>query len=132
MSSVSSVTRLQIGELAERTGASRRSLRYYEQQGLLNCDRDANGYRLYDVSAVDVVLRIKGLLRLGLPIVAVRAVLPCVPDRDLTPVACPELQATLRAELERLNTVAEEIDQSRRSITTFLQSVEPNTMRPVD
>ncbi len=34
---------MRIGELAERTGASRRLLRYYEEQGLIQPSRRANG-----------------------------------------------------------------------------------------
>ncbi|WP_245788462.1 MerR family DNA-binding transcriptional regulator [Amycolatopsis marina] len=34
---------MQIGELSERTGASRRSIRYYEQQGLLRPARTGKG-----------------------------------------------------------------------------------------
>src|SRR4051812_23582654 len=39
---------MRIGELSRRTGVSARSLRYYEQQGLLHAGRAANGYREYD------------------------------------------------------------------------------------
>ena len=34
---------MRIGELAERTGTSRRLLRYYEEQDLIAPDRSANG-----------------------------------------------------------------------------------------
>ncbi len=39
---------MQIGELAQRTGASGRSIRYYEQQGLLETQRTGRGWRTYD------------------------------------------------------------------------------------
>ena len=41
-----------IGELSARSGVSPRSLRYYEQQGLLASTRGDNGYRHYDDEAV--------------------------------------------------------------------------------
>ena len=58
--------RLTIGQLSARTGASHRSLRHYEAQGLLTPDRGANGYRSYGEEAVEIVRRIKSLLALGL------------------------------------------------------------------
>ena len=53
---------MRIGELAERTGTSSRSLRYYEQQGLLATRRTANGYRDYDESDLRLVHQIRELL----------------------------------------------------------------------
>ncbi|MEK8145953.1 MerR family transcriptional regulator [Streptomyces sp. M10(2022)] len=55
-----------MGELAEQAGVSPRSLRYYEQQGLLSLSRDANGHREYDEAALDRVLNIKDLIAAGL------------------------------------------------------------------
>ena len=46
---------MRIGELARRTGVSRRSLRYYEQHGLLHARRGGNDWREYDEPAVDRV-----------------------------------------------------------------------------
>src|SRR5690242_20640942 len=57
---------VQIGELSERTGASVRSLRYYEQQGLLVSSRRPNGYREYPANAVATVETIRALLDIGL------------------------------------------------------------------
>jgi DNA-binding transcriptional MerR regulator len=46
---------MKIGELAERTGVSRRLLRYYEEQGPITSSRRAfNGYREYAEPHVDV------------------------------------------------------------------------------
>jgi len=38
---------VRIGELAERTGVSVRSLRYYETKGLLGSERTSGGQREY-------------------------------------------------------------------------------------
>ncbi len=57
---------MRIGELARRTGISPRSLRYYEEQGLLAPSRSANGYREYDDLAVTRAVNIRNLLDVGL------------------------------------------------------------------
>src|SRR4051812_6144593 len=68
---------MQIGELSERTGASVRSLRYYEQQGLLESARRPNGYREYPPNAVATVETIRALLDIGLSTALVAQALPC-------------------------------------------------------
>jgi DNA-binding transcriptional MerR regulator len=52
---------MRIGELAARTGVSERSLRYYEEQGLLVANRTSGGQRRYPDAAVDRVIRIQEL-----------------------------------------------------------------------
>jgi DNA-binding transcriptional MerR regulator len=109
-----------IGELAARTGVSRRSLRYYEQQGLLTALRSGNGYREYAESAVDTVRRIRALLAAGLPTETIRQALPCV--RDATPrlEPCPELIDILRTEMGRMDALAAELTHSRDLIARML------------
>lgn len=51
--------RVKIGELSERTGASTRSIRHYEQLGLIESERRPNGYREFDDAAVTTVDTIK-------------------------------------------------------------------------
>ena len=57
---------LQIGEVAERTGVTQRTLRFYEEKGLLNPPtRLDGGFRLYsedDVLRVEQIKRLQGLL----------------------------------------------------------------------
>ncbi|NKY49417.1 MerR family transcriptional regulator [Nocardia vermiculata] len=66
---------MRIGELADLTGASARSLRYYEQQGLLAPQRTDNGYRTYDRQDAVRVANIKRLLDAGLTLDDVRPAL---------------------------------------------------------
>jgi DNA-binding transcriptional MerR regulator len=112
---------LLIGELAELTGASRRSLRHYEKRGLIRPRRGDNGYRRYDREAVETVQRIRSLLRLGLPLTAVEALLPCTLDDQLAFEPCPELRETLRARLDRLDTAAEALGRSRAAVAAALE-----------
>jgi predicted site-specific integrase-resolvase len=41
---------MNIGDVAERTGLPAKTIRYYEEIGLIAPDRDANGYRRFDAS----------------------------------------------------------------------------------
>ena len=73
---------MRIGELARRTGVSERSLRYYEQQGLLAADRTPGGQRDYPERAVDRVIRIQELFAAGLHSKKIARLLPCMRDAD--------------------------------------------------
>ena len=57
---------MNISELAHQTGASIRSLRYYEAKQLLSPKRGENGYRCYDPTAIQQVRTIQFYLGLGL------------------------------------------------------------------
>lgn len=57
---------MNIGELAHETGASIRSLRYYEAKRLLSSQRQENGYRAYDTTAIERVRTIQYYLGLGM------------------------------------------------------------------
>lgn len=82
---------MQIGELAERTGVSRRSLRYYEKCGLLHARRSGTGWREYEESAVARVCNVRDLLAVGLRIKDIHRISPsCLQHSlDQTP-ACDE------------------------------------------
>jgi hypothetical protein len=55
-----------IGELAERSGVSRRALRLYEARGILAPPRRTpSGYRVYPREALDVLTFVIGSRRLG-------------------------------------------------------------------
>jgi DNA-binding transcriptional MerR regulator len=61
---------IRIGELAERTGVTPRTIRYYEEIGLLQgADRRKGSHRLYidaDVERVSELKRLRDLLNLSL------------------------------------------------------------------
>jgi DNA-binding transcriptional MerR regulator len=59
---------LTIGEVAQRTGLTQRTLRYYEELGLLAPARDTGGRRRYDAAAIDRLYRIRLLRDLGTPL----------------------------------------------------------------
>lgn len=60
--------RYRIGEVAERTGLTPRTLRYYEELGLLGPGRTDGGQRTYDEADLTTLTRIRLLRRLGTPI----------------------------------------------------------------
>ncbi|MFI5715657.1 MerR family transcriptional regulator [Nocardia sp. NPDC051750] len=75
---------MRIGELAARTGASRRSLRYYEEQGLLVSTRSPSGQRCYDDDHVQRVALVRAFLAAGMSSRTIARMVPCMaePTRD--------------------------------------------------
>lgn len=68
---------MRIGELSRRTGVSIRSLRHYEDKGLIKPARLENSYRDYDESIIERILAIRAYLELGLTTDEIRKILTC-------------------------------------------------------
>ena len=88
---------MKISELAHYTGASIRSLRYYEEKQLLASHRQENGYRSYDTTAIERVRNIQFYLHLGLTATEIFQIVCCSrPESPLSPfdetqrTCCPE------------------------------------------
>ena len=77
---------LQIGQVAERTGLSLRTIRFYEENGLvLPTSRTEGGFRLYsddDVARLEVIKRMKPL---GFNLEEMRELLTLLADLALAP-----------------------------------------------
>lgn len=116
---------MRIGQLSERTGTSRRLLRYYEEQGLLVSSRSLNGYREYDERYVERVLQIRGLLEAGLPTRVIKQILPCIstPGAIYVSDATPETIATLEHERDRMTERIQFLVRNRDAIAGYLDAV---------
>jgi len=92
-----------IGEVADRTGLTRRTLRHYDDLGLLvPATRSSGDYRLYDEGDLLRLLQIQNLKALGLSLPEIAAALS---ERDL------DATTTLRTHLVRLE---ESVEAQRR------------------
>lgn len=115
---------MRIGELARRTGVSQRSLRYYEEQGLLASDRTSGGQREYPEKAVDRVIRIQELYAAGLHSRTISSLLPCMRDADGGPSsqATPRLLAQLSAKRDRIEQAMRELATSREILDGVIEA----------
>jgi DNA-binding transcriptional MerR regulator len=111
---------MQIGELSERTGASVRSLRYYEQQGLLRSERRPNGYREYPPNAVATVETIRALLDIGLPTALVAQALPCTVG-ERSEAACPALLDKITELRDDIQAKASRLSAIETSLTSYIE-----------
>jgi DNA-binding transcriptional MerR regulator len=100
---------MRIGELAERTGASVRSLRYYEEQDLILSRRTSGGQRVYDEDAVDRVRLVQLLLAAGVPSKGIVDLLPCIYTGTVTPA----MFERLLAERDRIDRQATDLIATR-------------------
>lgn len=103
---------LQIGEVADRTGVTQRTLRFYEERGLLKPpSRMDGGFRLYsetDVGRVEQIKRMQSLL--GLTLAEIKEMVEAEEVRE-------ELNATYRPDRpidERIERVSKRIVVTQR------------------
>ncbi|MFB7650418.1 MULTISPECIES: MerR family transcriptional regulator [unclassified Streptomyces] len=71
---------MRIGDLSARTGASRRSLRYYEEQGLLVSSRSPSGQRHYEDEHVQRVRLVQAFLAAGMSSGTIAEMVPCMAE----------------------------------------------------
>ena len=116
---------LKVSELAEKTGVSADTVRYYEKEGLLpEPGRTPSGYRQYGVDAVERLHFIRGAQTLGLKLRDIKELLSI---RDLGSCPCGHTQQLLE---QRVAEIDEEIRQLR-PLKRELQSMGRLTARPI-
>lgn len=91
-----------IGELAERSGVAARTVRFYEDHGLLAPPgRTESGYREYDYETVDRLVFVKSAKSLGLTLDEIGSVLR---SADTGEQPCQRVQAIVTDKSRSLDT----------------------------
>jgi DNA-binding transcriptional MerR regulator len=107
VSDTSQTAMMQIGEVADRVGLSLRTVRYYEEVGLLSApSRTEGGFRLYGAEHIDQLKLIKQMKPLGLSIEEMRTLLRA--REDLHAGGSASKRAEARDSLERFAELAGE------------------------
>jgi DNA-binding transcriptional MerR regulator len=99
---------MRIGEVAERAGVSRRSLRYYEQQGLIEVRRSPSGQRLYEEDHVRRVRLIQTFYAARLTSATIAELIPCM-ERSPSRVVAQRAQVVMERERSRLRVAMQEL-----------------------
>jgi DNA-binding transcriptional MerR regulator len=102
------MTELRVSELAERAGVAASTVRFYERAGLLSpARRAANGYRVFDESALDELAFVSRAKGIGMSLEDIGDLLAAWPAGE-----CQSLQARLRAFLDsRITQVHEQVSE---------------------
>jgi DNA-binding transcriptional MerR regulator len=109
---------VRIGDLAEQTGASVRSLRYYEEQGLLVAQRTGTGQRTYTEEAVARVRLLRQLYNAGLSSATIATVMPCV-DRP-SAASTRETIAVMEREHARLGQQVADLVTTQEQLASLI------------
>lgn len=99
-----------IGEVSDIVGVSTRTLRYYEEAGLLVPARTANGYRHYTPADLDRLQEILLLRHMGMSVAEIPSALSATEDERRRTLA--RHLETLRAERERLDTLIRTVENT--------------------
>jgi MerR family mercuric resistance operon transcriptional regulator len=110
-------TSLLIGELAERAGVNRETLRYYERRGLLKPrKRSPSGYRVYDAESAERLRFIKRAQTFGFSLDEISTLLRLRPEN---PVNCRSVLQILDRKVEELSKQIAEMKQFHRQLSRY-------------
>jgi DNA-binding transcriptional MerR regulator len=114
---------MQIGEVAERTGLSFRTLRHYDEVGLLSPSaRSDGGFRLYTEDDVERLLVIRRMKPLGYSLDEMHTVMAAIEDRaDAEPLAPMIYEAR-----ERRDRLRRHLEMADEFITLLTQRATPS------
>lgn len=107
---------LKIGELAKRAGISADTLRLYERRGLLQSERLANGYRVYDPDMERVVNLIRQGQRLGFTLREMSQIVGAMAQGK---VDSTHTAALMQEKIVEVDAKLEELKALRRVLTTL-------------
>jgi len=119
---------LTIGQLSQLTGASVRSIRHYDEHGLLASVRASNGYRMFPEKAVTQVKQIQRMIATGFTIDDIRGFPDCMLLIEGAR-SCDQITDAQRMRLHAIERQIADLEKRRaRLIKTLLEGAVP----PID
>ncbi|GAB3028521.1 MerR family transcriptional regulator [Bowmanella dokdonensis] len=115
---------MKINQLATASGIPAKTIRYYEQIGLLEpAERAQNGYRLYSQQDVDCLVFIRRCRDLQIPLEEVGRLLQV--QRQPTD-SCDEVENIIKRQLQRVQQTREELSKLEASLTALANCCDNN------
>ena len=109
---------MKIGVLAQRSGLPVKTLRYYEELGLLPAvGRSAGGYRLFAESSLRRLEFIRRLKSLGLTLEDIQG---CLEVHDAGQLPCGDIQRQLQRQIDLVDERLRELHQFRTELRGLL------------
>ena len=109
---------MKIGVLASRSGLPVKTLRYYEDLGLLPAiGRSEGGYRLFAEESLRRLEFIRRLKTLGLSLEEIQG---CLAVHDAGELPCDDIQIQLGRQIERIDGQINELRQLRQELQDLL------------
>lgn len=124
----------QIGEVADKVGLSLRTIRYYEEIGLISpSGRTEGGFRLYTDSDVERLRLVTVLKPVGMSLEAMSEILGCVDTihagtRSGASDAAPRLDKALAMARERCDLMQKQLDAACQKLNE-LQSLTKGSIK---
>ncbi len=119
---------LTIGELSQRTGTSVRSIRHYDEHGLLASVRASNGYRMFPENAVTQVKQIQRMIATGFTIDDIRG----FPDCMLLIEGARSCDQITEVQRQRLEAIDRQMADLERRRARLIKTLSEGTFPPVD
>ena len=121
--------KLTIGQVAKTSGVAAKTIRYYEQIGvLLAPSRGVSGYRLYDERGVERLRFIHRARSLGLPLRQLKTLLTTLNGSPRPPLR-PRLRALVREQLNAVNNQIAELELLRQQLEQVFERMQRPTRR---
>lgn len=110
---------MNIGAAAEKSGLSAKTIRYYEDIGLLQADRAGNGYRDYSMSDVHRLRFLQRSRSLGFSVEECRQLLSLYSDKDRESAS---VKAIAKAKLAEIDRKLAELTELRDTLRVLVRS----------
>ena len=128
MKTTPSQKQLTIGALSRLTGASVRSIRHYDENGLLASVRASNGYRMFPESAVTQVKQIQRMIATGFTIEDIRG----FPDCMLLIEGARSCDQITQVQRERLEALDRQIADLEKRRARLMKTLREGAVPPID
>lgn len=117
---------MKINELAERTGVASKTIRYYENIGLLpEAYRSLNGYRNYGANDVERLVFIRRCRELQIPLDELKVLVQLQMDKQ---APCAKIDQIIQNQLEKIRGTIQELVRLEESLNELAQCCHYHTV----